>query len=179
YTYVANNAHQLAAGQPATDTFTYTVSDGEGGTSSATLTVELTGTNDAPTLVPGVTLNDQSSEDAQAITPVDISVQFTDVDAGDVLTYSATGLPPGLTIDPQSGVISGTLDNSASQGGLTNNGVYAITVTATDSNNATVSKDFTWNVANPAPVAVDDTGSVNEDATLTVDADHGVLSNDK
>src|SRR5690606_37024663 len=139
YTYVANNAHQLAAGQPATDTFTYTVSDGEDGTSSATLTINLTGTNDAPTLDPRVSLNDQSSEDAQAITPVDISDQFTDVDAGDVLTSSATGLPPGLTIDSKTGVISGTLDNSASQGGTGGKGVYTITVTATDSQNASVS----------------------------------------
>ena len=30
---------------------------------------------------------------------------------GDTLTYAATGLPAGLTIDPTSGVISGTLSS--------------------------------------------------------------------
>ncbi|GAB1399698.1 hypothetical protein MASR1M66_11510 [Aminivibrio sp.] len=41
---------------------------------------------------------------------------FSDPDATDVLTYSAAGLPAGLSIDPVTGVISGTIDNSASQG---------------------------------------------------------------
>ncbi|MDH0740435.1 putative Ig domain-containing protein, partial [Achromobacter spanius] len=126
--------NNLAANQTATSSITYTVSDGEGGTSTATLTVTITGTNDTPILTPGVTLDDQTSNDGQAITPVDVSSQFSDVDTGDVLTYSATGLPPGLTIDPTTGIISGTLDNSASQGGQ--GGVYAITITATDTSGA-------------------------------------------
>ena len=36
YSYVANNANALAAGQTATDTFTYTVRDAAGATSTAT-----------------------------------------------------------------------------------------------------------------------------------------------
>ncbi|MBR1241576.1 VCBS repeat-containing protein [Bradyrhizobium sp. AUGA SZCCT0274] len=38
----------LAAGQFATDTFTYTVSDGQGGTSTATVTLTVSGLDDAP-----------------------------------------------------------------------------------------------------------------------------------
>ncbi len=38
----------LAEGQPATDTFTYTVSDGNGGTDTATVTISITGLNDPP-----------------------------------------------------------------------------------------------------------------------------------
>ena len=37
-------------GETATDTFTYTVSDGHGGTATNTLTVTINGTNDAPTI---------------------------------------------------------------------------------------------------------------------------------
>nr|WP_080605938.1 Ig domain-containing protein [Bordetella bronchiseptica] len=48
------------------------------------------------------------------------------------LTFTADGLPPGLSLDPDTGIISGTLDNSASQGG--NNGVYTVEITATDAN---------------------------------------------
>ncbi|WP_438858754.1 retention module-containing protein, partial [Achromobacter spanius] len=168
--------NNLPANQTATSSITYTVSDGEGGTSTATLTVTITGTNDTPILTPGVTLDDQASNDGQAITPVDVSGQFSDVDTGDVLTYSATGLPPGLSIDPTTGIISGTLDNSASQGGV--QGVYAITITATDTSGTSVSQDFSWDVKNPAPTATNDSGATDEDSTLSVDAQSGVLSND-
>ncbi|MGE8565149.1 MAG: Ig-like domain-containing protein, partial [Achromobacter sp.] len=168
--------NNLPANQTATSSITYTVSDGEGGTSTATLTVTITGTNDTPILTPGVTLDDQASNDGQAITPVDVSDQFSDVDTGDTLTYSATGLPPGLSIDPTTGLITGTLDNSASQGG--DNGVYAITITATDKSGASVSQDFSWDVKNPAPTAVDDDGATKQGAGLSVNAEDGVLAND-
>ena len=38
----------LAAGAQATEVFSYTVSDGQGGTAVSTLTVTVTGTNDVP-----------------------------------------------------------------------------------------------------------------------------------
>jgi len=46
----------LAAGETTTDTFTYTVDDGQGGTDTATVTVELTGVNDAPVVQTGVSV---------------------------------------------------------------------------------------------------------------------------
>ncbi|MDR6603056.1 VCBS repeat-containing protein [Achromobacter deleyi] len=167
----------LGAGQTATSSITYTVTDGEGGTSTATLTVTVTGTNDTPILTPDVTLENQNGADGQAITPVDVSGQFSDTDNGDSFTYTADGLPPGLTIDPVTGIISGTLDHSASQGG--NDGVYTVTVTATDASGASVTQDFTWDVTNPAPTAIDDAGTTDEDAVLNVtDPSAGVLAND-
>ncbi|MGO4399009.1 retention module-containing protein, partial [Achromobacter sp. PAB15] len=177
YTFNPGGAfNSLGVGQTTTTSITYTVSDAQGATDTATLTITITGTNDTPTLTPGVTLDDQNSDDGQAIAPVDISGQFTDVDSGDVLTYSATGLPPGLTIDPATGIITGTLDRSASQGGT--DGVYSVTITATDKSGASVTQDFSWDVKNPAPTALDDDGSTNQGATLSVDAANGVLTND-
>ncbi|KCV58046.1 retention module-containing protein [Bordetella bronchiseptica] len=178
YTFVPGNEHQsLGEGQTTTTTITYTITDPSGATSTATLTVTVTGTNDAPTLTPGVTLADQANDDGEAITPVDISGQFEDVDNGDTLTFTADGLPPGLSLDPATGIISGTLDNSASQGG--NNGVYTVKITATDSGGKSVTQTFEWDVTNPAPTAVADTGTTDEDTTLTVtDPTQGVLKND-
>ncbi|MBD1134137.1 DUF4347 domain-containing protein, partial [Pelagibacterales bacterium SAG-MED48] len=53
YTYVADQAaaDALDAGDTETDSFTYTVSDGNGGTDTATLIITVTGINDDPTAV--------------------------------------------------------------------------------------------------------------------------------
>ncbi|WP_427770702.1 retention module-containing protein [Comamonas thiooxydans] len=177
WTYVLNNddpkVQALAEGQKVTDTITVTVDDGHGGTATQTITVTITGTNDGPV---STSISDTSGIDAQTGVSYDISSHFSDPDTSDKLTYTATGLPPGLSIDPNTGLITGTIDHSASQGG--NNGVYTVTVTATDPSGATTSQNFNWDVTNPAPSAVDDTGTTDEDTTLNVDAQNGVLVND-
>ncbi|MEZ5681427.1 MAG: Ig-like domain-containing protein [Erythrobacter sp.] len=143
-------------------TITYTVSDGEGGSDTADLDITVDPVNDAPTTVG--TIGDQADADADTITSLDVTSFFTDIDSP-TLTYSASGLPAGLTIDPVTGVISGTVDNSASQGG--SGGVYSVTVTATDGDGASVDQTFDWTVTNPAPVATDDTDSTNEDTPVS------------
>ena len=54
WTYTLNNAdgdtNALAQGEAATDVFNYTITDGHGGTASSTLTINITGTNDAPAI---------------------------------------------------------------------------------------------------------------------------------
>ncbi|MBD2257845.1 Ig-like domain-containing protein [Pseudanabaena sp. FACHB-2040] len=165
YTYTLDNANSavqaLDENETLTDTFTYSVSDGQGGINSATLTITVKGSNDAPL---STVLSNQSSVD-QGVVNLNLSGNFSDPDTAGTLTYSATGLPTGLTLDPITGIISGTIDRSASQGG--NNGLYTVAVTATDNNGATTSQSFTWAVANPAPTATKNVGSVGEDGTLT------------
>ncbi|NKC05286.1 tandem-95 repeat protein [Ochrobactrum haematophilum] len=142
-------------------TITYTISDGEGGTDTADLTITVDPVNDAPETVG--TIDDQASNDADAITSLDVSDFFKDVD-GDTLTYSATGLPKGLTIDPNTGIISGTIDPSASQDGV--GGAHSVTITANDGT-STVEQTFTWTVSNPAPTANDDAVSTDEDTPVS------------
>src|SRR5690606_406812 len=135
YTLDKNNAavKALQDGSDLTDTVSYQVSDGEGGVAAASLTITITGENDAPTVKDGSdgTIENQTSVDAEDEISDSVAQTFADVDTGDELTYSVSGLPAGLTIDADTGVISGTIDNSASQGGT--GGVYTVTVTATDS----------------------------------------------
>ncbi|ALM83284.1 retention module-containing protein [Bordetella sp. N] len=165
--------HQLANGQSATSSVSYTVTDPFGATSTATLTVTVNGLNDAPT---STAVQTQNAVDAQNSVNLNVSGNFADVDNGDRLTFSATGLPPGLTIDPVTGVISGNVDHSASQGG--DHGVYTVIVTATDLLGATSSQTFTWNITNPAPTAVGDTAVATQDSGVEVSAANGVLRND-
>src|SRR3954453_18716760 len=52
YAYDTNGAFStLAAGQTTTDSFSYTVSDGKGGTPAETLTLTITGVNETPVAV--------------------------------------------------------------------------------------------------------------------------------
>jgi VCBS repeat-containing protein len=169
YTFNAgHNFDSLAAGQTATTSITYLASDGEGGTSPATLTVTVTGSNDGPTSTAFTNLNNM---DANTVN-VNVSGHFADVDAGDKLTYTVSGLPAGLTINKDTGVITGTIDHSASQGGT--NGVYHITVTATDLSGAKTSQGFDWTVGNPAPVAQADVNAAQQGASVS----GNVLTND-
>ena len=175
YTFDPGSDFQdLAEGETRETSITYTVDDGEGGTEEATLTITVTGANDGPTSVP---IGDQSNSDADSNVEVDVSGSFSDVDSGTDFTYIAEGLPPGLHIDPDTGIISGTVDNSASQGGPAHDGVYNVTITAEDGFEST-SRSFTWTVDNPSPDADPDANTTNEEATITVDDQNGVLSND-
>ena len=62
---------------------------------------------------------------------------------GDGLTWSAMGLPPGLAIDPATGVISGTLDFGVAAGSP-----YRVTVAAADdgSPGLMAGGSFTWSI---------------------------------
>ena len=151
-----------------TDTITYSISDGQGGTSTATVAVTVTPINDAPT---AAALPARSNVDAAAVS-VPVAVAFSDVD-GNALNYTATGLPSGLSIDPNTGVIAGTIDKAASQGGV--GGVYGVTVFARDGNGGTVSTSFDWVITNLAPVAANDTAATTEDVPVTI----SVLTNDR
>lgn len=159
YTYEANAG--ITDPNPV-DVFTYTVEDADGDPSTATLTIHI---NNIPD--PVASLPPQVGVDGDGGINIPTSGGFVDID-GDPLTYEATDLPPGLTIDPNTGVITGTLDNSASQGGNTGTpGVYEVTVTVTDPHGQTASQTFTYTVTNPPPVAHDDTRTTREDTPVS------------
>jgi endonuclease I len=118
------------------DQFTYTVSDGNSGTDTATVNVTITPVNDAPT--PVGTLADRAAQEGVAITPFSVAGGFADVDAGDDLDYSAVNLPIGLSVNAETGEISGTPAAGSATSGVT------VTITATDTSNATVQQSFQY-----------------------------------
>jgi hypothetical protein len=68
---------------------------------------------------------------------------------GSVLKFAATGLPPGLSFDPDHGTISGAVPAGSAQGGTS--GVYTVAVAASDQRGAAVSQTFTIAINPPPP----------------------------
>jgi len=80
---------------------------------------------------------DQINAPGDAVT---LPIQANDAD-GDTLSYSAGGLPPGLSINSATGVISGSIASTAG-----NATPYAVTVSASDGTNS-ASASFNWTVS--------------------------------
>lgn len=75
----------LGEGEVAEDTFTYSVDDGKGGTDTATVTVSITGVNDAPSIVAPVSVSvAENTSDILAV------IAATDAE-NDAITYSVSG----------------------------------------------------------------------------------------
>jgi VCBS repeat-containing protein len=96
---VANSVQSLAAGQTATDAFTITVADQNGGSASQLVSILITGSNDAPTITAAP---DQVAPEDGAI--IQDQLQATDVDATDSVYFLQLGdAIAGLTINSDGG----------------------------------------------------------------------------
>jgi VCBS repeat-containing protein len=97
YTYVANQdaADALDPGDVVTDTFNYTVSDGQGETDIAVLTITVVGINDTP--VADDETNSVNEDAAITVTDgtTDVLHGDTDVDSGDTLTVTQIAVTGG------------------------------------------------------------------------------------
>jgi hypothetical protein len=148
-----------------TDTFTYSVDDGNGGTDTATVTVTVGAVNDAP-------VASDDAVDTNEDTPVTVDVLPNDSDPdGDALSVTAVtqGANGTVTIDPVSGNPVYTPDADF-------NGTDTFTYTVDDGNGGTDTATVTVTVGavNDPPVATDDSVSTDEDTPVTID----VLPND-
>lgn len=116
-------ANRVEVGQTETTTFTIQVTDGYEVITDNTTSVITTSVNDAPILI-----NPIPEQTIQLNTPLNINVSsyFQDLDVNDSITFSATDLPTGLTINANTGIITGQVDSSINT---------TATITVTDQHN--------------------------------------------
>ena len=149
-TYGATGLPQGLAINPATGAISGTLSYTSAGTSSVTVTVS-DGTLSAST---SFTWSVTNVDRAPVLTPIGnittvtgaaVAVQMTATDPdNDTITYGASGLPPGVSLNVTTGLISGT---------PTTAGSYPVTAVALDSSQSGVSA-FTWTITPPSGAGV-------------------------
>ncbi|GAB1837195.1 hypothetical protein MyNCGM121_39750 [Achromobacter xylosoxidans] len=175
WTYVLDNnsakVQALAEGQKATDSITVTVDDGNGGKATQVITIDITGTNDAPTI--GGTATGAVKEDGTLVTTGQLTK--TDVDTNDTHTWSVNNEGKGqygtFTVD-QNGKWTYTLDNASTKVQALKEGetvTDTIKVTVDDGHGGTAVKEITVTVTGTndiAKITGQSTGAVIEDKTL-------------
>ena len=162
----------LAAGDTATVTVEYTVSDSQGATTTSTATITVVGSNDGP-----ITQVDTGTSDENSSLTLDVLANDADPDAGDTLTLDSANVVSGggsvsvvaneLVFEP------GTDFDYLSEGDMA---TLTVEYTASDSRGAATTSTATITVtgSNDGPIAQVDTGTIDEDSSLTLD----VLAND-
>jgi hypothetical protein len=149
--------------------FDYDISDGNGGTDSASVTVDISCTNDAPSAV-------ADTVDVTEDTPTDVTAQLLanddDVD-GDTLVITGVSNATGGNADFDAGTVTFTPDANlcgAGEAGFD----YDISDGNGGADSASVSVDVAC--ANDGPLAGDDTVDVTEDTPTDVTS--AILAND-
>ncbi len=94
--------------------------------------------NPNPAVTPS--LSDPGNQTGEAGAPVQLQLLATDPN-GDSLSFGASGLPPGLSINPATGEISGTPSTA---------GTFNVVVTASDGVNSDT-QSFTWIIGQGSP----------------------------
>ena len=191
YTYILNNAlsavQGLGVGESLTDTFTFTVSDGHGGTAANTLTVTINGANDAPVLAATIVNVAEGSVTTSGSLPMP-----TDVDAHDVVSFTPLSNVPGtygtfsVDADGHYTYVQNTSLPALQGLGAGESLTDSFTVTVSDNHGGSSSTVITVSIngANDAPIVtaataaiVEDTAGVSGTLPAPVDPDlHDVAS---
>ncbi|MGF1582582.1 MAG: Ig-like domain-containing protein, partial [Gemmataceae bacterium] len=166
-TYDPNGQFEaLNVGETATDTFTYTLSDGAL-TDTATVTVTITGVNDAPVAIDDMATTDEDTAVnipatdllANDSDPESDPLTVTDIDGsgtvgqvtfdGTTVTYDPNGQFEALNVGETA---TDTFTYTLSDGALTDTATVTVTITG----------------VNDAPVAIDDMATTDEDTAVNI-----------
>ena len=152
------------AGFNGSDSFTYEISDGNGGTDTATVNVSVDSENDAPTAGDDTAVTDED----QSVT-VNVLENDDDED-GDTLTISAVGAAANGTVtDNGDGTL--TYTPNADFAGTDS---FSYTIADGNGGSATATVNVSIDPVNDAPEAADDVAQVVEDGSVSIN----VLEND-
>jgi uncharacterized repeat protein (TIGR01451 family) len=172
FTYDPNGQFEyLQTGGSTNDSFTYTVSDGNGGTDNATVIIAINGVNDVPT---DISLDNSSVAENQPSGTVVGDFSTTDPDTGDTFIYS---LVSGEGDDDNASfTITGSQLQTVASFNYETKNSCSIRIRTTDSGILYYEEAFIITVinANDPPVAVDDSDTTPADTPVTID----VLDND-
>jgi VCBS repeat-containing protein len=195
WTYTLDNAkaQYLAAGQSVQETYTVTIDDGHGSTTTQDVVITITGTNDVVAIVAGATTATGTVTEDANLTPSTTdalsasgTIAFADVDLVDGHTASVTAQPAAGTtygtfklgpVSEAAGAAGGTvgwtydIDNAAAQklaAGETVTETYKVTVD--DGHGSTVDQNVVITITGTNDVVSvtsgAQTGGVVEDGTL-------------
>ena len=170
--------NSLAAGESVTDTFGYTISDGNGGFANASVSITVTGLNDTP-----VVLEDAAVTTEDATVTIDALANDSDPDNSDSLTISSVtqGSYGGLVSFTAGSLVydpNGQFD--ALLLGESTTDTFSYTVSDNNGTTATTTVTVTINgisAGNRAPLAEDNTLQTDEDTPLPITAAE-LLAND-
>jgi VCBS repeat-containing protein len=155
-----------------TDSFTYSAGDGPASSDPTTVSLTINPVNDAPLAAAD---EYHTSEDAPLTIDAAAGVLANDTDSdGDALTAA-------LVVGPASGTLTLNSDGSFNYVPNANfNGTDSFTYQASDGTVTTDPTTVTIDVcsANDAPTTADDSYSLDQGTTLTIDALTGILAND-
>ncbi len=152
----------LAVGESRTVSFSFTADDGNGSTDQGTVTIEVTGTNDAPTAID----LSASTVDENAAGAVIGALSTTDADVSDTHSYTVSDDRFEVVEDGSGNMVLQLKDGVALD--HESEPTVTVTVTSTDTNGASVAEDFTIDVAdlNKAVTADDASETIAENVTL-------------
>ena len=171
YTLDNNNleTNKLAENATAEDLFTFSA-----GTSSYTVTITVSGANDAPVVADAI--EPQSGTAGQSL-DIDLANLFSDPDTGDTLTLSVAVELDGneITFDGSRNIISDLSASKELRITLASTGTYTVTVMADDGNGGRRSSSFNLEIGADTPPVIgipgsedrSGAGAVTEDGTLT------------
>jgi len=133
YSVPASAVEYLADGQPKVETFTFSISDGHGGSIERTVSVTITGTNDVPviSLLSGDLASVALTETDAGLTASD-TLTVRDADLSDTVTTTVTSVAVGGTYSN-----IGSLSNSALQAMMTIAAPTTVAADGGDLNNIT------------------------------------------